>query len=96
VHPIVEHAHNSGFCSITGGVVYRGADIPQLQGRYLYADICEGRVRTLLTDGDTVLESGDLTDQIGFLGGIWSFGVDGIGNVYIARGSGTVSQIVAE
>jgi glucose/arabinose dehydrogenase len=92
--PLVEHTHASGFCSITGGVVYRGSELPQLRGRYLYADLCEGRIRTLLTDGTSVLEQGDLTGDVGELGGIWSFGTDGLGEVYVLRGSaGTVSKL---
>lgn len=94
--PLVEHTHASGFCSITGGVVYRGSELPQLRGRYLYSDLCEGRIRTLLTDGDSVVEQGDLTDDVGEVGGIWSFGTDGLGEVYVLRGSaGTVSKLSA-
>ncbi len=94
--PIVEHTHTSGFCSITGGVVYRGSELPQLRGRYLYTDLCDGRIRTLLTDGDSILEQGDLTAEVGELGGIWSFATDGRGEVYVLRGSnGTVSRLSA-
>jgi hypothetical protein len=91
--PIIEHSHTS-FCSITGGVVYRGSEIPQLRGRYLYVDLCEGVLRTLVTDGEKVLEQGTLVDEVGFLGGVWSFGVDASGEVYIAQGNGTVSRLV--
>ncbi len=94
--PIVEHGHDAGFCSITGGVVYRGSELSQLTGRYLYVDLCEGRIRTLLTDGTALFEQGDLTDQVGFQGGVWSFGVDGMGEVYIAQGNGTVSKLTGE
>ncbi|MGF1666166.1 MAG: PQQ-dependent sugar dehydrogenase [Acidimicrobiia bacterium] len=94
--PLVEHTHASGFCSITGGVVYRGSELPQLRGRYLYADLCEGRIRTLLTDGASVLEQGDLTGDVGEVGGIWSFATDGRGEVYVLRGSnGTVLKLSA-
>ncbi|MGH9897095.1 MAG: PQQ-dependent sugar dehydrogenase, partial [bacterium] len=41
--PIVEVAHSdSGTCSITGGVVYRGSAIPELTGHYFYSDHCGG------------------------------------------------------
>ncbi len=41
--PIAEYPHSSG-CSVTGGLVYRGTQIPALANRYLYADFCQGSV----------------------------------------------------
>lgn len=48
--PIYEYAHSEG-CSITGGYVYRGNSFPLLQGRYLYADFCNGKIWSLKKDG---------------------------------------------
>ncbi len=42
--PILEYDHSSGDCAITGGYRYRGTQIPQLYGIYLYADYCTGRI----------------------------------------------------
>ena len=42
ISPVLEYGHTSGHCSITGGYVYRGAAIPELQGWYVYADWCSG------------------------------------------------------
>ncbi|MFB6286035.1 MAG: sorbosone dehydrogenase family protein [Candidatus Bipolaricaulia bacterium] len=41
--PIAEYSHSQG-CSITGGYVYRGSDVPDLVGHYLFADFCSGRI----------------------------------------------------
>lgn len=41
--PVAEYKHSSG-CSVTGGLVYRGTDIPALGSRFLYADFCQGSV----------------------------------------------------
>lgn len=41
--PILEYDHSQG-CSITGGVIYRGAQFARLQGIYLYGDYCNGQI----------------------------------------------------
>lgn len=45
--PVHAYSHEGGGCSVTGGVVYRGRRIPALQGRYLFADFCDDRLRLL-------------------------------------------------
>ncbi len=42
--PVVEYPHTPDNRSIVGGYVYRGARIPALVGRYLYADTYSGRI----------------------------------------------------
>jgi glucose/arabinose dehydrogenase len=78
--PIVEYGHGSGNCSVTGGVVYRGAAIPALQGVYLYGDYCSGRIWGLRLSGSTV--ENWLLIETGFT--ISTFGEDDAGNVYVA------------
>ncbi len=41
--PIVEHSH-ADFRSITGGFVYHGDRLAELQGRYIYGDFDTGRI----------------------------------------------------
>ncbi|PCJ81797.1 MAG: hypothetical protein COA49_04395 [Bacteroidetes bacterium] len=38
--PIFEFPHENGLCSVIGGVVYRGLNIPSLQGYYVLSDAC--------------------------------------------------------
>lgn len=45
--PVAVYDHTQGDRSITGGFVYRGAEIPGLQGRYVYGDIVTGRIWAL-------------------------------------------------
>ena len=45
VFPVITHTHGSGFCSITGGYVVRDRACPALYGRYVYGDLCNGRLR---------------------------------------------------
>jgi len=77
--PIVEVPHgDSGTCSITGGVVYRGQAIPELDGTFFFSDFCGGYLRGLI-EGEVT----DFTDQVGVPGQVLSFGIDGSGEVYV-------------
>jgi glucose/arabinose dehydrogenase len=82
--PVVEVAHtDSGTCSITGGVVYRGSAIPELSGHYFYSDHCGGWLRSFLFDGATATQQEDWTEQVGVLGRVVSFGRDAAGEAYV-------------
>lgn len=52
VDPVFEHEHVpiGGLRSITGGVVYRGAAIPELNGTYIYGDFVKEEVWALTFD----------------------------------------------
>jgi glucose/arabinose dehydrogenase len=54
VAPVAVLSHERGFCSVIGGYVYRGTEIPALEGWYVFSDYCEGTLRALRTDGDDV------------------------------------------
>jgi len=49
IEPIWEYDHNVGK-SITGGYVYRGKQVPELYGKYLYADYVSGKLWALHYD----------------------------------------------
>ena len=43
--PIHEYKHTSGDgCSVIGGYVYRGSDMPALYGKYIFTDYCGKRI----------------------------------------------------
>ena len=50
--PVWEYDHQVGK-SITGGFVYRGENVPALQGKYLYADYVSGLIWALDYDEET-------------------------------------------
>jgi hypothetical protein len=81
--PVIEVPHSSGVCSITGGVVYRGLAIPELTGHYFYSDYCAGYLRSFLFADGAATEEQDWTEQVGYHGGVTSFGVDASGEVYV-------------
>jgi hypothetical protein len=68
---------------VTGGFVYRGGDLPGLAGHYFYGDFCRGWIRSFRYENGTVTEPIDWTDQLGTVGGLASFGIDGQGEMYI-------------
>jgi Glucose / Sorbosone dehydrogenase len=88
--PIFEYSHTGGACSITGGYVSRDPAVPELAGRYLYADLCLGEIRSLTpgfpaaddrSEGLTVFQPS-------------SFGEDSCGRLYVASlGDGTVFRL---
>jgi len=49
VRPILAYSHSRGnSCSIIGGYVVHDPRLKGLQGRYVYADLCEGQLRSLV------------------------------------------------
>jgi uncharacterized repeat protein (TIGR03806 family) len=76
--PIVEHPH-SDFRSLTGGYVYRGNRLKELEGAYLYGDFDTGRIWGFRYDGKTVSDHRELTKTTLR---IVSFGEDKDGEVY--------------
>lgn len=46
--PIFEYDNSGANCSITGGHVVRDRKLKSLYGRYLYADLCAGRLRSFV------------------------------------------------
>jgi glucose/arabinose dehydrogenase len=49
IKPILAYPHSrGGSCSIIGGYVVRDPRLKSLRGRYVYADLCEGQLRSLV------------------------------------------------
>ena len=82
IDPIFEYDHGIGK-SITGGAVYRGANLPELNGSYLYADYVTGRLWALKYDAKMKKVISNLsipTDKMPVL----TFGEDEQGEVYFS------------
>ncbi len=90
VQPILEYGHDEG-CSITGGFVYRGGAMPDLQGAYFYSDYCSGWLRSLRYDGTAIGE--ERSWDVGSLGQVLSFGEDAAGELYVLSANGTVYRL---
>ena len=82
--PVIEVGHgDAGTCSITGGVVYRGTAIPEIDGHFFYSDYCGGYLRSFRYEDGVVVEEADWTDQMGVAGRVTGFGIDGQGEMYL-------------
>ena len=84
--PIWEYSHNLG-SSITGGYVYRGPSVPELEGKYIYGDFGSGRIWSLEYDGVNPPSNALLIDTNL---GIASFGVDENQELYICSFDGKI------
>jgi glucose/arabinose dehydrogenase len=87
--PIFEYDHSLG-CSVTGGVVYRGQEMPEWNGIYLFGDYCSGNIWGLFRNPLGAWESQKLFNNVG---NIASFGSDDTGNVYVVIHSGSLLKL---
>ena len=90
IPPVIEHSHDEGFCSITGGYILRHRSYRNLRGTYVYGDLCEGIVR------GARLAPGSATGEREFgvsVPNVSSFGEDSRGRVYAASLSGAVYRL---
>ncbi|MFW9917386.1 MAG: hypothetical protein ACFFGZ_17405, partial [Candidatus Thorarchaeota archaeon] len=91
VDPIWEYDHSVGR-SITGGFVYRGSKIPDLQGSYIFGDWVSGLLWALSyngSDSPTVVELQETSLAIA------AFGTDEENELYILAFDGHIYQLEA-
>ena len=86
IMPISEYTHRDG-CSVTGGYVYRGTEVPALEAAYLYADFCTGLIWATYRD-EAMQWQTELILRSGMV--ITSFGEDEAGELYLINYAGTV------
>jgi glucose/arabinose dehydrogenase len=87
--PIAEYSHSEGV-SVTGGYVYRGESIPDLQGIYLYGDFGFGTIWATWRDASGAWQSSVYIANSGQV--ISSFGEDEAGELYLVNYSGMVMR----
>jgi glucose/arabinose dehydrogenase len=66
VPPVFEYPHPDGL-SITGGFVYRGRALPELDGWYVFADYVTKRVWAIRRRSDDLVEHTTLLDRAGVI-----------------------------
>jgi glucose/arabinose dehydrogenase len=94
--PVLQYGRDDG-CSVTGGVVYRGAAIPEFDGHYFFGDWCKGWVRSMRFDqaADAVDDQFDWTEELAEIGQVTSFGLDADGELLTVNWDGQLHRVVA-
>jgi hypothetical protein len=99
IAPIHTYPHGPA-AAIIGGVVYRGDDIPSLEGSYIFGDFIFQTFFTMRYDGQQITEfverATELASPTGSYGGIANFAEDAAGELYLVDYSGhRIYKIVA-
>jgi glucose/arabinose dehydrogenase len=88
VFPQLVYSHSAG-CSITGGYVYRGANVASAKGRYFFGDYCSGTVWSFAAGAgrkSAAVEAGKIAN-------LSSFGEDANGELYAVSTDGALYQL---
>ena len=93
IPPVAEYPLGGGVCSVIGGYVYRGAEIPALDGVYVYGDYCSGEIYGLRYDyaGQRITAGPQTLAETG--GRIMSFAEDYAGRLYVLLAGGGIYRL---
>lgn len=90
--PVLEYKSSEG-CSITGGHVYRGRELPELDGHYFYADYCTALLRSFRYEGGRAAQARDWKAELdpkNRLSKLTAFGEDKDGELYLLSQDGPI------
>jgi glucose/arabinose dehydrogenase len=93
---VVEYPHSEG-CSITGGYVYRGKALPELNGNYFFSDYCTAILRSFRMKGGKAVDQWDwkaALDPESSLAKVSAFGEDQDGEMYLITHEGPIFKLV--
>jgi glucose/arabinose dehydrogenase len=94
--PVVQYPHSEG-CSISGGYVYRGKALPELDGAYFYSDFCTALLRSFRYKDGTAVDQWDwkpVLDPDSRLAKVVAFGQDNDGELYVITHEGPILKLV--
>ena len=111
--PVFEYPNNANYaktlfgikqpnmdgCSITGGYVYRGNELVDMDGRYIFGDYCTGKIWSIVVNENESINLKNHTDSIMNSIGkkefyLSSFGEDNKGEIFIIDYNGTIYKLV--
>ena len=88
--------NNAQGCSVTGGYVYRGESIKELQGLYIFGDYCTGKIWSFKIEDETAKDHTEWkVNGIENDLHLSSFGEDGLGELYLLNHTGSIYKIVS-
>jgi glucose/arabinose dehydrogenase len=94
--PVVQYPHSEG-CSISGGYVYRGRALPELDGVYFYSDFCTAILRSFRYKAGKAVDQWDwkaALDPESRLAKVVAFGQDNDGELYVITHEGPILKLV--
>ncbi len=92
IDPVTVYGRGDGR-SITGGYVYRGSELPELLGSYVFGDFASGRIWGLFEDEEGNYERRRLLDTSR---SIASFGEDEAGELYLVDIGGAIFRFASD
>jgi glucose/arabinose dehydrogenase len=89
--PALVRTHaGSGWCAVTGGYVVRDRRLRRLRGRYVYGDLCSGRIRKARLKDGRLVRDRRARLRVPYL---VSFGQDAAGRIYAVSFRGGVYRL---
>ena len=88
--PVHEYEHGDGRCSIIGGVVVRDGNLEGLEGSFIYSDLCDGKIRALVFNGEEQWVDHDLE---AFVELPISFTRASDGRIYVLSATGEIFRL---
>ena len=92
IMPAFEYGHDKGRYSVTGGYVYRGRNLPALQGNYLFGDYCSGEIIAIPVGSGVIADNEPRVLRKSRMR-ISSFGEDEAGEAYVVDHRGSLHRL---
>ena len=93
--PIYEYAHSDGLAAVIGGTVYRGSEIPELEGIYIFSDFGKSTLRGVVAQNGRLLTERTVQTTGDVLTAVDSFGEDQHHEMYAVSHGGTIFRLDA-
>ena len=87
--PAFAYPHSDDRCGVALGARYRGTQVPALDGKLVFGDLCSGDVMALDVDSDDA--GSDVVTSI--RGTLLGFGEDAFGELYVLTAGGDVYRL---
>ncbi len=91
VGPVATYGHDAG-CSVTGGLIYRGTDVPRLTDRYVTGDFCTGAIWTMRSAPAGAVR--DARSERARVPQLTHIGADARGELVFSTGDGRILRAV--